>query len=289
VLILAEDDSTIKFAKQAVARPVDLPFSYTRLEQRRERELILGWHSIANIVVSEYADYLLEGSEIDIVVHDPSERIISQVQALRDSNTSLKVNLINGNPMSFGDLQAVKPFGYDNVIILSQNQEEDSAERTDSETLVILLLLRKILRDSAVMKLSTKIITQVLNSENQELITQTNVDDFIISNKMITMILAQLSEEPRIKELYDDIFQEEGSEIYIKPASLYFDSLPQKVTFADLMGLALKRDEICLGVRKKSQAYQPDKNFGVKLNIEKNTSLEIEPEDCLVVLAEDDL
>ncbi|MBW1807931.1 MAG: hypothetical protein JRJ87_07015 [Deltaproteobacteria bacterium] len=289
VLILAEDDSTIKFAKQAVARPVDLPFSYTRLEQRRERELILGWHSIANIVVSEYADYLLDGSEIDIVVHDPSERIISQVQALRDSNTSLKINLINGNPMSFGDLQAVKPFGYDNVIILSQNQEEDSAERTDSETLVILLLLRKILRDSAVMKLSTKIITQVLNSENQELITQTNVDDFIISNKMITMILAQLSEEPRIKELYDDIFQEEGSEIYIKPASLYFDSLPQKVTFADLMGLALKRDEICLGVRKKSQAYQPDKNFGVKLNIEKNTSLEIEPEDCLVVLAEDDL
>lgn len=36
------------------------------------------------------------------------------------------------------------------------------------------------------------------------------------------MILAQLSEEPKIKKLYDDIFQEDGSEIYVKPAMQYF-------------------------------------------------------------------
>jgi ion channel POLLUX/CASTOR len=289
ILMLAEDDSTIRFNKSPVAAFRDLPYTHVGLDKHKERELILGWHSIAHIVVGEYADYLLEGSTVDIVVHHPSKAIIGEVQKLREENTTLQINLIDGQPMSFRDLQAIKPFGYDNVIILSQSEEDASAERTDSETLVILLLLRKILRDSAVRKINTKIITQVLNSENQELITQTNVDDFIISNKMITMIFAQLSEEPRIKELYDDIFQEEGSEIYLKPARLYFDSFPVKVTFADLIGQVLKRDEICLGVRKGALAYRPDKNFGVTLNIDKNKTIELDENDSVVVLAEDEL
>ncbi len=289
ILILAEDDSSIHFNRQPVARPRDLPYTHVGLEKHKEKELILGWHSIAHIVVSEYADYLLMGSTVDIVVHHPSEAIIAEVQKLLKENAGLQINLIDSNPMSFTDLQAIKPFGYDNVIILSQSEGDASAERTDSETLMILLLLRKILRDSTVRKLNTKIITQVLNSENQELITQTNVDDFIISNKMITMIFAQLSEEPRIKELYDDIFQEEGSEIYLKPASLYFESLPRKLTFADLIGQVLKRDEICLGVRKAELAYSPDKNFGVTLNIRKSREIEIAEHDTIVVLAEDEL
>jgi hypothetical protein len=35
------------------------------------------------------------------------------------------------------------------------------------------------------------------------------------------MILAQLSEEPKIKKMYNDIFQEDGSEIFVKPVNLY--------------------------------------------------------------------
>jgi ion channel POLLUX/CASTOR len=289
ILILAEDDSTIHFNRKPVAKPRDLPYTHVGLQKHKEKELILGWHSIAHIVVGEYADYLLQGSSVDILVHQPSKEIISEVQKLREENTGLLINLIDSNPMSFSNLQAIKPFGYDNVIILSQSEGDASAERTDSETLVILLLLRKILRDSTVRKINTKIITQVLNSENQELITQTNVDDFIISNKLITMIFAQLSEEPRIKELYDDIFQEEGSEIYLKPARLYFESLPRKLTFADLIGQALKRDEICLGVRKAELAYSPHQNFGVTLNMDKNQEIEIGERDTIVVLAEDEL
>ncbi len=279
----------IPFNREPVCKPRQLPYKKVALEKHREKELILGWHGIAHIVVDQYSDYLLNGSQIDIVVHNPSEAVVSEVQRLRREKTSLRIELVNANPMVFADLQALKPFIYDNVIILSQEEGVSSPERTDSETLVILLLLRKILKDSSVHKINTKLITQVLNSENQELITQTNVDDFIISNKLITMIFAQLSEEPRIKDLYDDIFQEEGSEIYLKPASLYFGSLPIKLTFADLIGQVLKRDEICLGFRKAELAYSPRENFGVILNVDKNREIEIGPKDTIVVLAEDEL
>ena len=115
------------------------------------------------------------------------------------------------------------------------------------------------------------------------------MDDFIISNKLITMILAQLSEEPLIKTFYDDIFSEDGSEIYVKPSTLYFEEFPQKITFAEAMEIANKRDEICLGIRKGDLSKDVASNFGVTLNLEKDAQIELTEHDFLVVLSEDEL
>jgi len=290
VLLLAEDDSTIDFADRPVASPQQLPFAMRRIEAAEERELILGWHNVAHIMIGEYSDYLTAGSVIDIVVREPTDGLFKEVAELRQANPDLVIQLKTGNPLDLDELRALEPFGYDNVIILSQG-EGDNPEKTDSETLVILLLMRKIVRDAgeALEQRKTKIITQILDSENQELISQANVDDFIISNKLITMIFAQLSEEPRIKQLYDDIFQEDGSEIYLKPAALYFDTFPVEVSFAELIALALERDrEICLGYRSHALAADPKRNFGVELNPDKNSRLTLQADDSLVVLAEDD-
>jgi hypothetical protein len=289
VLILAEDDSTIDYQKEPVAQPKGFPYTHKARQHQLEKELVLGWHSVASIVISEYADYLLEGSNIDIVVNHPSLSIKADVERLKRANPTLKISLVDKNPMDWEDLVSVDPFNYNNVIILSQSEDDPSPERTDSETMVILLLMRKMLRDNPERHKGTKLITQVLNSENQELITQTNVDDFIISNKLITMIFAQLSEEPKIKQLYDDMFAEEGSEIYLKPTPLYFDALPVQVTFADILAQVCKREEICLGIRMGRFANDPEKNFGVKLNPPKDQVFAISEFDSLVVLAEDEL
>ena len=151
-----------------------------------------------------------------------------------------------------------------------------------------MLLLRNIKQGSE-REANTKIITQILNSDNQEIITQTDVDDFIISNKLITMILVQLSENPLVKKLYDDLFSEDGSEIYVKPADLYFSEFPQTVRFGDLIGLAAKREEVCLGIRKENLSKDSSSNFGVRLNLPKDEKVIIQAEDYLVVLSEDEL
>ena len=45
---------------------------------------------------------------------------------------------------------------------------------------------------------------------------------------MVSMMFAQISEEPRIQDVYDELFDEDGSEIYIKPARLYFRPTPSR-------------------------------------------------------------
>ena len=92
-----------------------------------------------------------------------------------------------------------------------------------------------------------------------------------------------------IEKVYDDIFQEDGSEIYLKPANLYFQSLPIEVTFADMIAVAQKRGEVCIGVKIKSLENDKESNNGITLIPEKNTPYRLLPDDCLCVLAEDEL
>ncbi|MFT4969653.1 MAG: hypothetical protein ACI9O4_001402 [Chitinophagales bacterium] len=291
LLILADDDSTIDFQTNKLFEPKDIAYTHHALEQKSKRILILGWHDVGNIFVRESDEYLKEGSEFDIMIQEPSETIIEHIKEIDEKYPNIKITLHKENTLDIENLRKLNPYTYDNIIILSQNPEEKSAEKVDSDTLMILLLLRKIakLENVEISTSDTKIITQVLNSDNQDLIIQTDVDDFIISNKLITMILAQLSEEPLIKKLYDDIFQEDGSEIYVKPASLYFDSFPVTHDFATILGQARKRDEICLGIRFGGLSKNAEENFGVKLNPQKDAKFELTENDFLVVLAEDEL
>ena len=288
VVILAQDDSTINFQSSPVLKPVDLYLSGKKQQQKSKNILILGWHSVGEVFIRESYNYLTKGTKVDILFNQPTQKLEAKIDEIKNKYEHFEITLTNLNPLKFLNLQRINPFEYDNIIILSQNTNELNADKIDSETLIILLLLRNIKQESGI-EVTTNIITQILNSENQEIITQTDVDDFIISNKLITMILAQLSEEPLIKRLYDGLFSEDGSEIYVKSANLYFSKFPQTMRFGDLIGLTAKREEVCLGIRKGNMSRDSSSNFGVRLNLPKDEKVIINAQDYLVVLSEDEL
>lgn len=285
IIVLAQDDSALRFSRKKLYSAA----ACTRIEnhrlQTRRRILVLGWHPIGNVVVREYAGYLAAGSSITIVHRSPDEALEAFVHSM--AGGPLEITLESGDPRQVDVLQGLDPFGYDTILILSQDAGQFDAEKVDGDTLMILLILRRLavcLEGSA---RKTTILTQVFNSENQELLTRTDADDFIISNRLITMMLAQLSEQPGIKRFYDDLFSEEGSEIYIKPAGLYFGSLPVTKSFIEIMACADARDEICLGWRIGSLRRDSTRNFGVTLDPPKTETVTLTEDDFLVVLAED--
>jgi hypothetical protein len=292
ILIVAEDDSTIHYQPEPVMIPKAREVPDRRTEQRIERQLILGWSYKAPIIIREYDDYVLEGSQIDVMVKNPPPRLRETIQELDGKSRNASVHLIDRDPLLCDDLEAMNPFSYNNVIILPQKAAVDvDPERIDSETIVVLLHLRKLLkqiRDTG-RDVETKLITEVLDSSNRELVSHAGVNDFIISNRMVSMIFAQISEEPDIQRVYDNLFAEEGSEIYVKPASLYFDELPVTCRFGDLMRVAQKRDEeICLGFKLKALENDAEANYGVKLIPPKDEEVTIGEVDGLVVVSEDD-
>ena len=292
ILIVAEDDSTIDFRPVPVATAKQLTIPNLRSEQRKERMLMLGWSAKSPIIISEHAEYVLEGSEVLVALFEPTDQNRLDVERLNSETEELDISLVEVNPLDGKQLAGLNPFSFNDIIILPQKLGMDgNAERIDSETIVVLLLLRnmrKALAESG-HTVTTKVLTEVLDSNNQALIHQAGVNDFIISNRLVSMLFAQISEEPDIQLVYDDLFQEDGSEIYVKPVELYFDSLPQTVTFADLMGLVQQRDqEVCIGVKIKAKVNDENANYGIKLIPIKDTVYKLQPGDALVVVAEDE-
>ena len=132
-------------------------------------------------------------------------------------------------------------------------------------------------------------VTELLDSQNHPLVARAGVKDVVISNRLVSMLIAQISQSRAIKRVYDDIFKEDGSEIYLKPAWLYFDQFPAVATFADLIGIARKRNEVCIGFKAKAlDADEPGKN-GMALNPKKDARVSLQSDDCLIVLSEDEL
>ena len=294
IIIVAQDDSAIDFKGAAVYSPKDLPIHSARQEPETERLLVLGWSPKASVIIREFDEYVLAGSEVHVMMAHPPGWLRDATALLDGSLTNTSVSLMDRDALDGEALASVEPLEYDVIIVLPQRPEaEMDAERIDAETIIVLLHLRKLMNEARAdgRTMSSRLITEVLDSANQELISRAGVNDFIISNRMVSMMFAQISEEPDIQQVYDDLFQEDGSEIYVKSAALYFppEAFPVTCRFGDLMAHVRKRDgEVCIGVKRKAMEQRSADNFGVQLIPPKDTEFVLHPDDGLVVLAEDD-
>ncbi len=292
VLILANDDSTIEFLDVPVATPVEHMLSGVRQQRRVERELMIGWTFKSAAIIRGFADYVIDGSQMHVLLKRPTDEQIVEIDALNKELDSIEVGLIQKDCLSVEDMLSVKPYEYDNIIILAGSNSGEAhvdAARVDAENIVSLLMLRRIFNQHPSESGNTKLITEILDSQNDGLVKKAGVQGVVNSNRFVSMITAQISQNRDIEKVYDDIFRIHGSAIYLKPANLYFETLPKDVSFADMMAIAQKRDEVCIGVKIKALENDKESKNGITLNPEKNTSYELQADDCLVVLAEDEL
>lgn len=285
LIIVASDDSSIEIEATPIAEPTIQGLPDRALSRHLERELLVGWNESTASVIREYADYVTPGSQIDVLLRSPDPVVREAIDRLDAELSSIQVSLLDADPFTPSDLSSLEPFQYDNVIIVSQTSSSGS-NRTDSETLLLLLHLKRVFDDHP--ESQTKLIAELLNSQNRDLVTPTGVREFIISNRIVSMIVAQLSEDRRMKNVYEDLFSELGSEIYLKPMSLYLSAIPASVTFADLMQAASIRGETALGWRSSSSDTF-DTNFGVTLIPPKDAVLHVRDGDTLVVVSENEM
>jgi ion channel POLLUX/CASTOR len=117
-----------------------------------------------------------------------------------------------------------------------------------------------------------------LASGNRNRAEVARADDFIISNRLISLMLAQVSENKALNAVFTDIFDPEGAEIYLKPARDYVQ-LGVPVTFHTVI-------EAAFGYRIAILAGNKAENYGVKLNPSKAGLVTFERGDRVLVFAE---
>jgi len=287
LLILASDDSTIEFLPGEVATHTLPQPGAGVVDQHVEHQLIIGYSDKLATIAREYADYVLDGSSMDIALRQPDPELIDRVEELNLSIPSMDIRVVADNSRNIDDFVDLQPFEYDNIIILSQTSGESSEEWIDSETLLILMQLSRVFANRPGSS-STKLIAEILDTRNRELVTRTGVSEFIISNSLISRMVAQVSEDPGINSVYDNLFDEAGSEVYVKALDLYVDGGAGRISFGDLMEAAQARNEIAIGVKLGRYEANAEANFGVQLIPAKDHVFDLEAGDCLVVVSEDE-
>jgi len=171
---------------------------------------------------------------------------------------------------------------YKHVIILCYS-DTLAPQAADARTLMTLLHLRDIQQKGSG---RFSIVSEMLDLRNRALAEVTHADDFIVSDKLISLMLAQVSENKRLNAVFADIFDPEGSEIYLKLASDYV-KLGEPVNFYTVLEAARRRNEIAIGYRVKAKAADAAQAYGVVVNPDKSQEVTFAAWDRIIVVAEE--
>lgn len=279
VVVISEDDDTIRFS----GRPA--PYTSTGIESSPgsipripERTLILGWNSRVPIIARELDGYVAPGSELTVVV-DPGFDI--DVRGLLDRKyTNSKVALERGATTDRAVLESLSLDDYDHVIIQSYSDLLD-VQQADARTLITLLHLRNM---RFVSNARFSILSEMMDDRNRALAEVAHTDDFIVSDKLISLMVAQVAENRELKTVFRDLFDPDGSEVYIRPARLYVRTGIQ-MDFHTVIEAAAARGETAIGYRIMDNVDTPQ--GGIVVNPDKSNCISFTDRDRIILLAED--
>ncbi|MEI6852952.1 MAG: NAD-binding protein, partial [Bacteroidota bacterium] len=280
VMDITEDDDTLVISKQAGSVDADKIKEAAERIIDTERTLILGWNHRGRAIMRELNNYVKPGSEIKIVADtDEAEHEVNEIKI---GFHNLNSEFIKADTTDRDVIKSMKPESFDHIIVLSYIDHME-IQQADSKTLITLLQLRHIAEQEDT---DMSIVSEMMDLRNRELAEVTKADDFIVSDKMISMLIAQISENKSLMQVYNDLFQEEGSEIYLKPAS-DFVQIGVPVNFYTVTESASRQGHSAFGYRIVAEAFNPAEVYGVKINPNKSEMITFAEGDKIIVMAED--
>ena len=200
LIVIAEDDDKIR-----VSGRTDFAINTTAIRSQPivpaapERTLILGWNWRAPAIIRELDNYVAPGSTLTVMADEalgPDEA--DRVQ------TELKNQIVTYQAGATTDrrlLESLNIAQYQHVILLCYAGLDPQA--ADARTLITLLHLREIGERSGH---AFSIVSEMLDIRNRNLAEVTRADDFIDSDKLVSLMLAQISENKALGPVFADIF-----------------------------------------------------------------------------------
>jgi voltage-gated potassium channel Kch len=244
-----------------------------------EKALILGWNEKAASIINELDHYVPGGSLLTVAARFPDG-----IQRVKDNfEKNIKNQVVEFLDANINDREVLNDLtsrGFNHIIILSYSGM--NIQEADAITLITLLHLRDISEKTGI---KFSIISEMLDIRNKSLAETARVNDFIVSDKLLSLILTQVSENRLLNLVFKDLFDSEGSEIYIRKAAEYIDS-GKEFNFYTIIEAASKKNEVAIGYKICSQDTDPGKNYGIHINPAKSELIALSGEDSIIVLAE---
>ena len=279
LIIIAQDDSKIN--RLLIPKEI-LPVNFIpapKKEKELETTLILGWNDKGKKIIEELDHYVIKGSSVSI---------LGEVDDIKDSLTLLSEELQNitlyfqhGNINDRNTLDELRIDSFNHIIVLSY-MNKGSIQISDAITLICLVHLRDISEKAGK---DFSVVSEMLDVQNRELAEVAKADDFIVSDNLLSLLMTQIAENKDLEMVYENLFSDEGAEIYLNPVEEYLD-LSKPVDFYQVIESASNLGHTAIGFRSLQPEIVNNGKFGIVLNPIKSNQIKFEQGDFLIVLAE---
>ena len=232
------------------------------------------------VICSHLINYLDDGSKIFLVNDNKdSANIESKINPAKD----IQISFIEGNCRSRDFLEQMDIESGDKLLILSSFNGSNDINKCDAQTLFTLINLRDIEKKK---NKNFVLTTELINSHNAEIFASNSDDDYLYSEDIVQSMLVQIAENPFLSKFFDDLASPEGSEIYFKPITEYVD-VSEPIDFYTICQSASFKGETAIGYQTSEREDLKTLNAGVNINPLKSKKRLYNPDDKLIVFADD--
>ena len=275
---IAQDDSMFSLDTAPVEWSPTTTRAWEPLAKERERTLLIGWSSLAPRMCREIDRHVAPGSEIHLLVDRPDEEVDAIRMATTLDNQALTIHI--GDPVAQAAVHDALDAGpFNHVLLLSEHESFDRDE-ADARTLLALLHVHS---HGANGRGPDNVVAELLDPNDVELTGSVDNRDFIVSQRLIALLMAQLSESPQLEPVFADVFDADGATIAMHPASRYV--APGPTTFRAIVEAAREWDAVAIGYRSAAALGRPGTiGQGLRLNPPKDDPVTLVDGDAILLI-----
>jgi hypothetical protein len=130
------------------------------------------------------------------------------------------------------------------------------------------------------------LISEMQDIKNRALAEIAQVNDFIVSNRLLSLLMTQISENKSLNLVFADLFNSEGSEIYLKEAAKYVN-ITESVNYCTVVEAAARHGEVAIGYKILKKEKSAEENYGIHVNPSKSEMISFSANDSIIVIAEE--
>ncbi|MFH8609658.1 potassium transporter TrkA [Streptomyces sp. NPDC018029] len=283
IVAISEDDGTVVLSEtvpvvdETAISPPDVP------ERPGRRVLMVGWSRHAPDIVRQLQTQLPAGSRVDVIADTDltgaAKVLTGAEKVLTGAGDSVpEVSFRQADTTRREVLESAGLGAYDHVMVVCPNERDPRG--SDARTLTTLLKLRDL---AARHSHDFSLATEIADDRNRALARAAKADDFIVSSELVSLCLAQLSENPRLSQIFDELFGPRGVQISLRPMACYVRT-GADTDFFTVTAAAARCGEIALGHRIRARAQLPP-DYGVLINPDKAERVSYTKDDQIIILS----
>ncbi len=255
------------------ASPIDImPYFNPKPYVFSNRKILtIGFNKSSLYIVKDMEQYVGTNSSLTMLL--PNEASQLKITSKFEPKIYVTFESFVGETYARKNLELFDLASFDTITIFAN--QDVTHDNADAETLLTLLHLHNLTKN---IEHKPSIVIEIEETKNVDALAYVDVDDFLVSNVLVSKIMAQIAENRHTNQVIQELISDMGNEFHLKRANGYLkEGVPYRMI--DIQKAVLLKNQLFMGYKKYDAPIilNPD-----KLHIET-----FGPKDRFVVIATD--